>query len=47
MENTPEKQEDKEGLPSIFKNWNQLYAFVLAELVLLIVLFTLFTYLFS
>ncbi|PWJ41030.1 hypothetical protein BC781_104297 [Sediminitomix flava] len=43
--------EKKEGrdpqLPSLFKSWNQLYAFVFGELILLIILFYQFTASFS
>jgi len=40
-------EEDLDGLPPIFKNWNQMYAFVLGELFVLIALFYLFSKIFE
>lgn len=37
------EEDENQGLPSLFKNWNQMYAFVLGELTLLICLFYWFT----
>lgn len=48
MPDTEENVEDDNiGLPSIFKNWTQMYAFVLGELALLIGLFYTFTKMFE
>ncbi|WP_299453789.1 hypothetical protein [uncultured Microscilla sp.] len=41
------EEDEKIGLPSIFKNWTQMYVFVLGELALLICLFYIFTKLFE
>jgi len=43
----PPEENPNESLPSFFKNWNQAYAVVIGELVVLIVLFYSFTKLFS
>ena len=37
------EEDENQGLPSLFKNWNQMYAFVLGELALLVGLFYWFT----
>ena len=51
LPDTPDTEEIVEdenlGLPSLFKNWTQMYVFVLGELVLLIGLFYMFTKLFE
>lgn len=38
-----DSEEDRKGLPSFFKTWNQLYAFALGELALVILLMYWFT----
>ena len=44
-DNTTEKEPEK--LPGFFKSWNQLYLAVLGELIILVVMFYLFTIVFE
>lgn len=37
------EEDENKGLPSLFKNWTQMYIFVLGELAFLVVIFYFFT----